>query len=293
MHGRIETRHLSKLLSKAFARPVNDIRVIPVGGGSINSTYQLQSSAGAFFLKVNNGLDAEAMFKAEIGGLDLLRIKSSFTIPHVKTMFSDGQATYLLMDYIKSANRSNKYWQELAIKLAELHKHTQNKFGLVNDNFIGSLPQHNAYENDWHSFFVNQRIMPMVKLAFDKKIIAKGFIADIEAVLNNITDLMPEEPPALVHGDLWSGNIMVDSQGNACLVDPAVYYGHREMDLAFSHLFGGFSQLFYHTYQEVYPMQPDFNKRIAIYNLYPLLVHLNLFGKSYLGDVEQIIARFI
>ena len=134
--------------------------------------------------------------------------------------------------------------------------------------------------------------MPMVKMAVDNKLATAVFVANIELVLKEIITIMPEEPPALVHGDLWSGNLMVDSKGQPCLIDPAVYYGHREMDLAFSHLFGGFDQRFYEVYHDVYPLQPGFDKRIDLYNLYPLLVHLNLFGRSYLGQIENIIARF-
>jgi fructosamine-3-kinase len=115
---------------------------------------------------------------------------------------------------------------------------------------------------------------------------------DMERTLPKILDLMPKEPPALVHGDLWSGNLMVDEQGNPCLVDPAVYYGHREMDIAFSRLFGGFSHDFYLSYHEAFPMEPGIENRIDLYNLYPLFVHLNLFGRSYFGQIDMTVSRF-
>ena len=292
MYASIEQNLLSKMLSQAFSRPVEAGELRPVGGGSISSTYKLQSSEGNVFLKVNRGKNATEMFDAEANGLATIREKSSFVIPRVIGSYNEKGTAYLFMDFIETSNRSSNYWDELAINLAGLHRHSHSKFGFKGNNFIGSLPQQNDYADDWPSFFGNQRIRPMVKMAFDKNLISKSFVLIIESALKNITALMPEEPPALVHGDLWSGNLMIDPNGAPCLVDPAIYYGHREMDIAFSHLFGGFSQRFYQAYAEGYPMQPGFDNRIDLYNLYPLLVHLNLFGRSYLSQIEGIIARF-
>ena len=292
MYAVIDKDHLSKLLSQALSKPVEVCELRAVGGGSISSTYRIQSSAGMYFLKVNEGEKAMKMFKTEANGLDILREKSSFVIPRVISLVNKGSIAYLVMEFINSSARSSNYWLDLAVKLAGLHKHTYTKFGFDEDNFIGSLPQQNDSEEDWSSFFINRRILPMVKMAVDGGLVTKAFVAGINLVLSKIVELMPKEPPALVHGDLWSGNLMVDSHGHPCLIDPAVYYGHREMDIAFSHLFGGFGQRFYDTYQEVFPMEPGFDNRMDLYNLYPLLVHLNLFGRSYLGQIEHIISRF-
>ncbi len=292
MHAVINKIRLSEILSQELSQPVEVSGLSPVGGGSISSTYKILSSAGMFFLKVNDAENAGAMFKTEAEGLALLRENSSFTIPQVISIINEGNTAFLLMDYIESSGRNRNYWENLGIHLAELHKQTNTSFGLQVNNFIGSLPQQNQFADDWPTFFINQRIMPMVKMAVNNGIVTTTFVAKIELALNEIVELMPKEPPALVHGDLWSGNLMVDSNGQPCLIDPAVYYGHREMDIAFSHLFGGFEQRFYEVYQDVYPLEPGFDSRIDIYNLYPLLVHLNLFGRSYLGQIEHILARF-
>lgn len=292
MHAVINKKQLSELLSQALSKPVEVSGLSPVGGGSISSTYKILSSAGMFFLKVNEGENASVMFKTEANGLDLLREKSAFAIPQVISLHNEGSKVFLLMDFIDSSSRSNNYWQDLGANLAELHRQTNSTFGLIENNFIGSLPQQNDFTEDWSSFFIDRRILPMVKMAVNNGLVTNTFVANIELVLSKIVELMPKEPPALVHGDLWSGNLMVDSKGQPCLIDPAVYYGHREMDLAFSHLFGGFAHRFYETYQEVYPLEPDFDSRIDLYNIYPLLVHLNLFGRSYLGQIENILARF-
>ena len=292
MHAVINKNRLSELLSRALSQPVEVSELSSVGGGSISRTYKILSSVGLFFLKVNEGKDASMMFKTEAEGLELLHEKSAFTIPQVISVSSDGNTAFLLMSFIDSSSKGNNYWQELGINLAELHRQTNSIFGLSENNFIGSLPQQNDFTGDWSSFFIDRRILPMVKMAINNGLVTNAFVAKIELVLNNIVELIPKEPPALVHGDLWSGNLMVDSQGQPCLIDPAVYYGHREMDIAFSHLFGGFDNQFYETYQEIFPLEPGFDTRIDIYNLYPLLVHLNLFGRSYLGQTENILARF-
>jgi protein-ribulosamine 3-kinase len=292
MHAVINKIRISELLSRALSQLVEVSGLSPVGGGSISSTYKIMSSAGIFFLKVNDAEYADAMFNTEANGLDLLRENSAFTIPQVISINNEGNTAFLLMNFIDSSSIGNNYWQELGINLAELHRQTNSIFGLSENNFIGSLPQQNDFAGDWSSFFIDRRILPMVKMAVNNGLVTNALVVKIEIVLNNIADLMPKEPPALVHGDLWSGNLMVDSQGQPCLIDPAVYYGHREMDIAFSHLFGGFEQRFYEVYQDVYPLEPGFDSRIDIYNLYPLLVHLNLFGRSYLGQIENILARF-
>jgi protein-ribulosamine 3-kinase len=292
MHAVINKNLISRMLSQALSNPVDVGELSAVGGGSISRTYKLQSSAGMFFLKLNEAENAVEMFQTEANGLNILRNKSAFTIPRVISLDSEDGTAYLLMDLIVSANRSSNYWEDLAVKLAGLHRQTSAKFGLSENNFIGSLPQQNNFADDWSSFFIDKRILPMVNMAVNNGLVTNAFVADIEVVLRKIVELMPKEPPALVHGDLWSGNLLVEGHGQPCLIDPAVYYGHREMDIAFSQLFGGFGQRFYETYQEVYPMEPGFDSRIDLYNLYPLLVHLNLFGRSYLGQIEHIIGRF-
>ena len=292
MHAIINKSHLGKLLSQALSKPVVVGELSPVGGGSISRAYKLRSSVGLFFLKVNDRENARVMFKTEANGLHHLREKSAFKIPEVISLYNDDNTAILLMDFIDSSAKNGNYWQNLAINLADLHKQTNSSFGLSEDNFIGSLPQQNDFAGDWSSFFIDRRILPMVEMALDSGLVTNAFVTSIELVLNKIVELMPKEPPAFVHGDLWSGNLMVDSQGQPCLIDPAVYYGHREMDIAFSHLFGGFDQQFYETYQNVYPLEPGFDSRIDLYNIYPLLVHLNLFGRSYLSQIENILTRF-
>lgn len=292
MHANIDLNTLSKILSENLDEKVIIQDAINVGGGSISSTYKLLSTDRFFFLKLNSSPMAEVMFRAEVRGLEILNRYSQFDIPEVITLSSDGERAYLIMELIESAAKTKTYWQELGTKLAALHRNNSAKFGLEEDNFIGSLPQKNKLENDWPTFFINQRIVPMIKTASNNNLIEKGERVKLESSLSKIIELMPVEPPALIHGDLWSGNQITNAQGEPCLIDPAVYYGHREMDIAFSHLFGGFESEFYQSYQEAFPMEPGFSQRIDLYNLYPLLVHLNLFGRSYISQINSTTSRF-
>jgi len=293
MHGDINKDLIIKSISQALDQSIKRVSLKPISGGSISQAFKMESSVGDFFIKVNSGPSAWKMFKTELKGLKLLGIMSQFTIPNVITNFNDGGTSYVITDYIDSAPKSKNYWYDLAIYLAELHQHSSSKFGLDDDNYIGSLLQKNTYSLDWPSFYTEMRILPMLVLAFERGLIDRTFLKMVEAVLPQITNLMPPEPPSLIHGDLWSGNLMVDKNGNPVLVDPAAYYGHREMEIAFTRLFGGFSAKFYERYNEIMPLEVDFGNRVDLYNLYPLLVHLNLFGRGYFAQIKDIIARFV
>jgi fructosamine-3-kinase len=181
----------------------------------------------------------------------------------------------------------------MGIGLARLHKTTQNTFGLHYDNYIGSLTQSNTPPADsWTEFFIHQRLEPMLKMAVDSGKAEPDLIPKFESLYSKLDEIFPQEKPALLHGDLWSGNCMADDNGDPVIYDPAVYYGHREMDLAMTKLFGGFESEFYEAYQEEFPLEKHWEQRIAICNLYPLLAHVNLFVGSYIQSIKNIINRY-
>ena len=157
---------------------------------------------------------------------------------------------------------------------------------------MGSLRQNNCFHSSWVDFFINERLDKQVQLASRKGLLSGPLEKQFERLYAQLDELLPEEPPCLVHGDLWSGNFMVSENGEVCLIDPAVYYGNREVDLAMSTLFGGFSPDFYTSYEEEYPLIPGWKDRLELYNLYPLLIHLNLFGSGYLGSILKVLQRF-
>lgn len=137
-----------------------------------------------------------------------------------------------------------------------------------------------------------ERLQPLVKLAYDSGLLDGQDARRMEILYKKLPEILPVEPPSLIHGDLWSGNYMVGNDGNPCIIDPAVYYGHREMDIAMSKLFGGFSPEFYRAYNEEYPMVKGWEKRVELNQLYPLLVHVNLFGEGYNRQVRQILKDY-
>jgi fructosamine-3-kinase len=232
------------------------------------------------------------MFENECFGLQLLANTRTLAIPEVIATAETGKYAYLLLEYIEKGTESRHFWNEFGIKLADLHRHTADYFGLEQDNYIASLVQSNKADPDFFSFFISQRIEPQLKIARNKGAFNSSEIRYFDSLFNTLHNIIPAEKPALIHGDLWNGNFMVASDGSPCLFDPAVYFGHREADIAMTRLFGGFQPEFYHAYNQAFPMENDWQKRMDIYNLYPLLVHVNLFGGGYSGQVLQIIRQF-
>ncbi len=263
----------------------------PVPGGCINSAYQVHTTEGIYFLKWNKK-ELLKMFSVEERGLTLLHEHSSLNSPKVIAAGEMDAKSYLLTEWIEKGSQSTYFWENFGRNLAIQHRETSDQFGLDHDNFIGSLPQPNNYHSSWHSFFINERLIPQLNLALSKSLIDTSIRTKFDLLFNELEELIPKEPPALLHGDLWSGNFMTNSEGEAVIFDPAVYYGHRETELAFTQLFGGFSPQFYHYYDEMYPLTPEFDERVDIHNLYPLLVHVNLFGRSYLSGIQQTLKRY-
>lgn len=284
------------ILFLALGQTVEVIETQFLAGGDISTAAQVFSSEGVFFVKWNHAgqysTEPIDMFEAEARGLDLLRQTDALYVPHVVGYGQQLDKSYLILDYIDPGQPNRNYWETLGQSLAVLHSHTQPTFGLSFSNYIGSLPQQNTPTPNGVDFFFEHRLLPQAGMAFYKGLLSKPAYDALFRLRNRLPDLLPNERPALLHGDLWSGNVMVTEQGQPALIDPAVYYGFREADLAHTHLFGSFDQRFYDAYDEVFPLHDDFAERIAIYNLYPLLVHVNLFGSGYVSGVERVLKRF-
>ena len=178
------------------------------------------------------------------------------------------------------------------MKLAKMHQLTNAFFGFDDWNYMGSIQQKNNQQSTWSEFFATQRIEPMYEKARSSGYFSASTTKQLIRLLDKAESLFPTEPPSLVHGDLWSGNFLFDNTGDGVLIDPAVYYGHREMDIALSKLFGGFTADFYDGYNAQYPLEKGWEERVPLGQLYPLLLHVALFGNSYVGQVEQILNRF-
>jgi protein-ribulosamine 3-kinase len=263
-----------------------------VSGGCINDCYALTTSAGKFFVKTNNAARYPGMMAAEEKGLQLLASTKAISTPRVITTGECAGHSFILMEYLEQGSASPDFWEDFGYSLARLHRNTTDAFGLEYDNYIGSLPQYNAFTSLWIDFFRYQRIEVQLKIAIDNQLIDNSKIANFEALYKQLPSIVPTEQPSLLHGDLWSGNFLYAANAKVALIDPSVYYGHREMEIAFTSLFGGFHPRLYDAYNNAWPLQPGFDERKDIYNLYSLLVHLNLFGRSYLSQIEGILQRF-
>ena len=259
-----------------------------VSGGCIHQTLLLRATKGDCFLKWSEEVSAYEMFYSEADGLRRLE-RAGLLTPEVLALGRYEEKAYLLLRYIDAQPAAAHYWEVLAKQLAQLHNQTAAHFGLETDNFIGALPQKNVQKNCWRTFFLEQRLRPLVSSPPLSVSLLKAF----DHLYLRLPQLLPKEKPALLHGDLWSGNLHRDSAGLPCWIDPAVYYGAKEMELALPVLFGGFSERFYIAYEEAAPLQPGWQERVEIYTLYPLLVHVHLFGPQYLRSIEQRLAHFL
>jgi fructosamine-3-kinase len=263
-------------------------------GGDINDAYEATLADGRLvFVKTHDEADPR-MFACEARGLDWLREAAAIRIPRVMAYGQD-DVGFLVLERIASAARAADYDERLGRELAALHSAVPNgRFGFHESNFIGNLTQDNTFAEDWPEFYVTRRLEPLVRAAVDRGIAPaswqRGF-ARLFAMMDDLTG--PPEPAARLHGDLWSGNVMVDDQGAPCLIDPAVYAGHREVDLAMLRLFGGLGGRTLAAYHEAAPLAEDHAARVALYQLYPLLVHVNLFGGSYVTSVERALDQYL
>ncbi|ABG59970.1 conserved hypothetical protein; fructosamine kinase-like protein [Cytophaga hutchinsonii ATCC 33406] len=268
---------------------VNEVR--PIGGGNTSRAFAVKSSQGNFFIKTNRAGLVD-MFEKEVKNLELLRKVLPSNTPEVVGYGTIDHVSYFILKLIEPGRRVADFWSDFGRTLSELHRVTGNTFGLEYDNYIGSLPQSNKQNSNWVDFFVNERIWPQAKKA--EKVLGTEIVGMISKLSDRLPDLLTQSRPTLLHGDLWSGNFTLNQAGTVCLVDPATYYGNREIEIAFTKLFGGFEDEFYAAYSEVLPLDKGFfDTRADIYNLYPLLVHVNLFGGWYVASVRETLKRFV
>lgn len=263
-----------------------------VHGGDINKAYCLHTTAGQYFLKVNDAALYPKMSEQEATGLDELRKQGELLVPEVVQVGEAGSLQYLLLEWIEKGTAKPGFWEEFGRGLAMIHKQEQPFFGWKTDNYIGRLPQCNTKHTTWDEFYTECRIMPMVEILFNKGDFKKEDTAAAGSFCNQLDKLYPVEHPALLHGDLWSMNFTVSAKGHPVIFDPSVYYGHREMDLGMTKLFGGFDRRFYAAYNEVYPLEYDWENRLKLSEAYPLLVHAVMFGGIYTSKARDILRYF-
>jgi fructosamine-3-kinase len=275
----------------------------PIGGGCIADA-RLAEFADGTRVFVKSRAAAPEMFPREAEGLQTLASAGAIRVPGVLAVSAEA----LVLEYIPEGGKSAGFYESFGRDFAGLHRARGPACGFAHDNFIGLTPQKNAPLADawaalkpgsigdgvdWPEFFLQRRLRFQVEL-----VEKQGLGAELRHLLDRsetaILELLGEavEPPSLLHGDLWGGNYLADQSGRACLIDPAVYFGHREADLAMTRLFGSFSPSFYRAYEDAFPLQAGHEERLPLYQLYHLLNHLNLFGRSYYVQCERILRGF-
>jgi protein-ribulosamine 3-kinase len=287
------TAYLEQRLSAALNQDLKLRHVSSVTGGSINAAYCLHTTAGDYMMKRNSKSAYPNMFACESAGLNAIRKTQTIAVPKTILLDEFEDDSFLILEWIEAVKVTLATGKLLGQHLSAMHRHMAKQFGFDDDNYMGSLPQSNQKHDTWAAFYINERLQPMVNIGVNKGLLNLKDAQDFEKLYKILPHLFEEEAPALIHGDLWSGNFLIGADQKPYLIDPAVSYGHREFDIAMTTLFGGFNREFYDAYNNNFPLAGGWQQRIDLWNLYPLLLHLNLFGGGYLAQVKNCLHKFI
>lgn len=291
-------------LSQILGQPITQISLTPVSGGCISQAFRVtirpdssvkSESAGQTLFAKANSIDFLDNFRAETRGLELLGTTAIIRVPRPQTAQAINGHAYLLLDWIEPSSHrtsnSNQFHERFGQQLAELHRATSGRqIGLDHDNYLGAAKQINSPESSWHQFFAKHRLGFQLQWGLTQHLITNELRILVEKIIDSLPKILAanDSTTSLLHGDLWSGNYLMDQQGEPVLIDPAVYRGHREAEFGMLKLFGGCPQCFYDAYEEAWPLEAGWQTRSQVYVFYHLLNHLNLFGQGYLGDCVRL-----
>ncbi|MEM6820953.1 MAG: fructosamine kinase family protein [Verrucomicrobiota bacterium] len=279
---------IAQAISEATGEVFAVENIEPISGGCINEAIKISDSSRTFFVKLN-WADQLDMFQAEEAGLREMADAGAVRVPQSICSGTANRKAFLVLEYIGLSSMNGKAEERLGCKLAEMHRTTSEHFGWWRNNTIGATPQINDPMETWPRFFAEKRLAFQCQLAEKRGLQLSGW----QELCDRLEGFFGDEKieASLLHGDLWGGNASMDEQGNPVIYDPATYYGHRETDLAFTEMFGGFGSKFYATYEEAWPVSQGYSQRKELYNFYHVLNHYNLFGGSYGSQAVQILAR--
>lgn len=266
--------------------------VRPVSGGDINEAYYVRTSNHEYFVKRNPKMDL-SFFEVEAEGLRQMKETKTIDVPFVYGVLEDDNIPMLWLDWVQG-EKTEKTDIWLGERLAALHLSKAEGYGYPSSTYIGKLKQNNTVTDNWVTYYRDYRLMGQVTLGKSNGRISGNREKMLMHLLENIEQWIPKTPlPSILHGDLWGGNWITGSNGKPHLIDPSIFYGDHEMEIAFTELFGGFSRVFYDSYQSVYPLTKDYEDRKELYQLFYLLVHLNMFGEMYGTSVDRILKKYV
>lgn len=282
---------IAEAIAAAEAAPFSVDSYTGVGGGCINEAFVLSGNGRRYFVKLHEPR-LEEMFAAEAEGLSAILAAQAIRAPRPVCWGNTGAHSYLVLEFIRLHGAVDA--ARFGERLAQMHRHTQARFGWYRDNTIGSTPQPNAELDDWVAFWGERRLGFQLELAA-RRGAGRALIDKGERLMERLDGLFTDyrPVPSLLHGDLWSGNWGSDDAGEPVIFDPAVYFGDREADLAMTELFGGPGAEFYAAYEAAWPLDPGYRVRKQLYNLYHVLNHYNLFGGGYAGQAERMAERLL
>jgi fructosamine-3-kinase len=284
---------IQQKLKELFSTNTNEISFGSVGGGCINQTHRIGFGHQQFFCKVNSATKFPHLFVKEANGLKLIAQQNVIKVPTVIDCFETNGQQVLLLEWINEGERTESFWKKFGEQLSALHQVSNENFGLNENNYMGSVPQSNRQTSNWIDFFIQQRLQPLINKCLSQNLLSSRHQVEFENFYKQLPAIFDQEQkPSLLHGDLWSGNFMCSQNEEPVLIDTAVYFGHPSIDLGMTTLFGGFRSAFYDAYNYHYPFPSNYKEQWEVCNLYPLLIHLFLFGKSYLSGIERTLHNY-
>lgn len=283
---------LKEVIAEKLEVSSSSLHFHPVGGGSINETGRLTAHGQNFFCKINIASKFPQLFDKEAKALRYFSQHKMIRTPEVSHCFQTGAEQVLIMEWINSGAKTHQFWKSFGRQLAASHSISNRYFGWEEDNYMGSVEQPNAWTENWNSFFTTKRLMPLAHKCHQQNLLSSKHLQQLEGICEKLGEIFEPEAPALLHGDLWSGNFMCSEKEEPVFIDPAIYFGHRSVDLAMTTLFGGFDKAFYEAYHHYFPLPRNYQEQWEVCNLYPLLIHLLLFGSGYRRQIEEVLKKY-
>ncbi|MET3682568.1 fructosamine-3-kinase [Alkalibacillus flavidus] len=281
--------HIKRIVEKATSTIVDS--VVPVSGGDINDSFDVKTSDGRFFVKTNRE-GPESFFEREVEGLKRIASTHTVHVPEVIDFSDENHPSYLILEWVQPKRGFDE--AILGQKIAQLHHHTHSQYGFSDFTYVGTLKQPNGLYDNWAKYYRDQRLRNQMTIGESLGVMKGQRANKLNQLLDQIERIVPKDPPpSYLHGDLWNGNWMFDQEGKPYVIDPSFLYGDRYFELAFADLFGGFSSSFYDGYRSVLSIGSDYEELKPLYQLFFLLVHLNIFGEAYGKSVDRILHYYV
>jgi fructosamine-3-kinase len=289
----METTLFENLLEKLIQQPVKVYSLHHLGGGEVNQSYKVVSDKGVYYVKTHPSKQFPKYFEKERNGLLAISKTQCIDVCKPIGILELGVQSFLVLEFIESAAPQKDFYAQLGEGLAKMHQTSNRYFGYSEDNYLRQGVQINHRMSSWSEFFIKYRLLNNIKIVTDKYHLSIETLRLFEKFIEFVEYAFPEEPPAFLHGDFWKEHVLSNAEGKPCLLNPSVYYGHREMDIAMTKLVGTFPPEFYEAYQGVYPLQADWEIRLDFCKMYYHLVHFNIYGQAYFPSIQALLNKWV